>query len=242
MRNLLLLAAALGLTAAASAQNGEATITQAGNNNDASISQSGGAGNVASITQNGPNGDSNVQQVGGANEASATISGGSTTLQIQTGLRNQASIGDRFDQLSSVTQIQTGNDNEASVTSQGNTKIRKSELTQTQEGDENVSVVTDFRNQRDASSFTDQFGFQNEATVAFQSGAEDNVFEITQEGSALGLGENTATVTFGNADDNQVVIGQFGELNTATVTQMSDANTATLSQTGVNNAATVTQQ
>ena len=241
MRNLLILAFALTFAGAASAQSHEATIIQAKDDNVATIDQSGGMDNVATINQAGPRGNSDIDQVGSNNLATAVLSGPATSIQTQTGSGNEAYAGDRFDQASTITQIQTGDDNFASATTGGNSKLRSAQITQTQEGDENVSDISEVRD-NGGFSFTDQYGFQNDADVDYLNGAKANQFEITQTGSSLMTGQNEVDVTFDDADNNFVDVDQLGDLNVATITISSDGNSAISSQTGSGNSATIKQQ
>ena len=256
MRNLLILAAAFGLTTAANAQN-NATTTQNGTSNVAQIEQAGstndgtvdqeGNGNFGEIQQSGSGSIALIEQIGDDNGARRYRPGLSSNI---VGITD---VGD--DNNSVIRQI--GDDNEAGVNLGIRAERNDVDIDQGTLGEKSYGSVAGVSvGGKDNVVDIDQFGQDQVAGVSIgtalggrglsndvdvlQEGAENesitsiygsyNTVDVSQDGTL-----NTATVTFGSP-----TIGT-ADSSTATVTQTGDGHMATVTASGSDNMSTITQ-
>ncbi|WP_340104128.1 hypothetical protein [Rhodohalobacter sp. 8-1] len=246
------------------AQSNEATVSQAGDQNEATIQQvyqAGGSGdnNEAFTTQTG-----NLNVVAGLKQRGA----GNWHGIVQTGDNNLvdrypnqgSSQGGSYDGYISITQL--GDDNKVWDADQAGSE---NSLTVTQRGGDIVNVEAQISPEGGVGNaiVIDQYGggnavgeFSPNGSGAYQEG-EGNSMDITQDGGAkAGIASvyvSGATEKFFRSaieggqgliqlgDDNMLTIEQDGASTVGFVIQKGDLNKASVYQTGDLNTATVSQ-
>ena len=242
---------ALGFAGSAFANDSD--IEQIGDNNLATVTQTGGSGGTSDIDQTGDDDIATVTQSdgGAAGTNSSTIEqiGGSGT---QTATVTQTNAGNGPANVSTVTQNATQGGNTVAVAQDGSGN--NADADQGPAASDplvffGIPFPTTPNDVLDNQITINQTGDGNTATgqqILASNGGERNSISIDQFQSG-----NTATVIQGtgsgafdpsaNDNDNMATIMQDGATNTSSITQGGELGLATNTQIGDNNASTILQ-
>lgn len=230
------------------AQSNDATVDQAGDDNGATVTQSGlnhdatieqvGDENMSAITQTSESNDGTSRQFGNDNESSTVQNGNSNQSWTVQGWYSEDAANNT---ISSVTQNGNGNYTLAYTSLGDNNKVSVE-----QEATGNMAIVMqgwsnpdDYVNDNNAS--ISQFSSDNDARI-FQYNGDNNTATVTQQGGNDNNGQisqgylwavNGLNISAAFSNEGHIV--QNGDQNNATAMQFGDSNFFDLVQNGSGN-------